>query len=573
MKSIVSSPPVSIVSAPIALLAVILAACLALLCVPFTLPIGPMYWDLVVYIDGAQRILTGQTPSVDFFTPVGPLGYWLFAGGMELFPRAQPLLLAQWSMLVITAPPVVLLLLSSRHQDQGRVLALLIPFLLFQLLPINVEAYSTYPALDGFGIYNRHAVDVLYVLTWALVFERRQAVLFAVVAWCCTALFLSKITGFISAGLLCAFAFAAGRVHLRTALGCVGLFLATLLFLQLFDGVVSAYVASIVTLVQMNEGVLASRFLQAGSIHFGTFASGTLLAIALFWTQRHEILGRARGLARSPGLSAIPPLLDRDAIWLAVALFAGLFFETQNTGGHAFLFLWPILLRILSSAARFPAPRTALVLTLVGATALPPFVGLVHRAARAFVGQVRNVELPSEHLKNLGLVSQRPEIFERAVGSMDIYSNNLKTFREIADQGELPSFTLYSELDFQALWLLTVDQAASAILDYEAKTGIRFETVMSLNFANPFPYILDRTATRHIPIGADPTRAVPPPTQQVLDAVAATDLVLYPICPLTVANERLRKIYEPALKDHELIRLSPCWQAYIRPEFGQTPTS
>lgn len=39
-----------------------------------------MYWDLYIYFDTANRIFNEQVPNVDFFTPVGPLGYWLFAG-------------------------------------------------------------------------------------------------------------------------------------------------------------------------------------------------------------------------------------------------------------------------------------------------------------------------------------------------------------------------------------------------------------------------------------------------------------------------------------------------------------
>ena len=50
-----------------------------------------------------------------------------------------------------------------------------------------------------------------------------------------------------------------------------------------------------------------------------------------------------------------------------------------------------------------------------------------------------------------------------------------------------------------------------AILAYEAANGVRFETIMSLNFANPFPFLLDRLGTRLVAIGADPFRAVPEP--------------------------------------------------------------
>jgi hypothetical protein len=64
-----------------------------------------MYWDLAPYLDAANRIAGGRLPLIGFFTPVGPLGYWLFAWLGELFTQSQPLLLAQWSIFLVTAPP------------------------------------------------------------------------------------------------------------------------------------------------------------------------------------------------------------------------------------------------------------------------------------------------------------------------------------------------------------------------------------------------------------------------------------------------------------------------------------
>jgi len=57
------------------LLAVFL--CAALLMSNVGVPLGPNYWDLPIYLDGAQRIAQGQVPNVDFDAPVGALGYYL----------------------------------------------------------------------------------------------------------------------------------------------------------------------------------------------------------------------------------------------------------------------------------------------------------------------------------------------------------------------------------------------------------------------------------------------------------------------------------------------------------------
>jgi hypothetical protein len=141
-----------------------------------------MYWDTYLYLDAAQRIWMGQIPSVDFSTPVGPLPYYLFAGGLKLFANAQPLLLAQWCILPVAAPLLALVLARLSSRNVAQAFALLVPFLVFATFPSNVAAYHPLPTLDGFGIYNRHGVIFLYVLTSGLVFlkdGRRMAVLIA----------------------------------------------------------------------------------------------------------------------------------------------------------------------------------------------------------------------------------------------------------------------------------------------------------------------------------------------------------------------------------------------------------
>lgn len=542
------------------------AVCVLVLSLHVSLPVGPMYWDVVVFIDGGWRVLSGQTPSVDFFAPVGPLGYWLFAAGMKLFPQAQPVLLAQWIVLPVTLVGLLPVLARIDRRSRRLSLALLLPFLVFQLLPTNVEQYSAYPGIDGFGIYNRHGTQLLYVLTVALVFERRQRMLLFVIAWICAALFLSKITAFIAAGMLCAFAFAAGRVRLATAIGALAAFAAVLAGLEATTGVVSAYVTDIVRLVGMNESVLVSRFVQAASIHFGIFAFGCLLLATLLLVDRKPILADAGGLARRPlAARQWTSLLDRGVVWLAVALFVGLFYETQNTGGQAFIFIWPILVRILCDASRHSSRATATILVLVAATSMPPMVNVLHRTARALVGQMKYANVPADGLRMLDTATQRPEVIERAASMIDNYVRFPQTYEALAEAKLLPIFSLYSELDFQTAWLMTANEAVEAIRAYEAANGVRFETIMSLNFVNPFPYVLERQATPYIAIGADPFRAVPAPDARTIDAVRRTDLALLPLCPITVANGELQAIYAEGLRDHVAVPLSRCWTAYIRP--------
>ncbi|WP_279483479.1 hypothetical protein [Aureimonas sp. SK2] len=561
--------PFSALLSPYAIGAMVLAACAVTLTLHVTLPVGPMYWDLFVYVDGGWRVLTGQMPSVDFFTPVGPLGYWLYAAAMTLFPDGHPLLLAQWMLMPVTLTALLPVLAWIDKRSRRLALALLLPFLVFQLLPTNVEQYSTFPAIDGFGIYNRHMTQILYVLTVALVFERRQRMLFFVIAWTCAALFLTKITGFICAGMLCAFAFAAGRVQFRTALAALLAFALVLAGLEAAFGVVSAYVQDILTLVRLNENIILVRFIQASSLHFGVVGTGALLLLALLWVDRKGLVAAASNAVRQPLQGARwAALFDRDVLWLGVALFVGIFCETQNTGSQAFIFLWPILLRIACNASLHSTRATTAILVLVAAVAMPPIVNVVHRTSRALVVQIKYDHVPLEELRALDTVSQRTEMTERADKMLLHYSRFPEAYQALADMKELPTFWLYSDLDFQSGWMTSTNDAVREIRAYEAAHNVRFETIMSLNFTNVFPYAMERRATPYIAIGADPFRAVPPASARTTEAVRQTDLIMMPLCPITVANEMLHDVYREGMKDHVRVSLSPCWDAYIRPDLA-----
>lgn len=129
-----------------------------------SLTIGPSYWNVYQYYDAANRIFAGQVPGNDFFTPVGPLGYYVFAGWLAVFPNGQPVLLAQWSTLILTAPMMALVLFDVGKRSRATAFALLLPFLLFALLPFNTHEYYPFPGTDAFGTYNRQVCQLLYVL-------------------------------------------------------------------------------------------------------------------------------------------------------------------------------------------------------------------------------------------------------------------------------------------------------------------------------------------------------------------------------------------------------------------------
>ncbi|MCV0397340.1 MAG: hypothetical protein K5872_19615 [Rhizobiaceae bacterium] len=556
---------------PLIVLGGALVCVMVLMTLPIVVPIGPMYWDVFIYYDAAARIFDGQVPVVDFFTPVGPLGYWLFAAALAVFPDAQPTLIAHWSLLPLTAPLMALVLWDTGRGGARAVpFALLVPFLIFALLPFNTREFYPFPGSDGFGIYNRQVCQLLYVLASALVFMRSQRLLAVVIAVAMTALLLVKVTGVVSGAILCVFAFMAGRVALRTAIASLVFLVAVLGGLELWNGMISHYARDILSLVEMNSESLAPRFLQAASHTFGVIAPGGALVLMLLWWERERIAGRLKAVRSERGLASIARVFDLAPLWLAVAMIAGVFFETQNTGSQAMIMVWPMVLMILLSAGRMVARPAVLVATfgLAAATALPPAVSIVERAARAYAGSVKNEALEHRNLRSLGTVSMRPDVAHRATVMSGIYPRHRETYADIVENGILPNFILYSEFDFQILHLQAIDRAIDDLRALETERGIRFETMMTYNFVNPFPWLMGRSAPRHIAIGADPTRAVPRPGAQVAEALGQVDIALYPTCPLTTANAMLFDLYRPFMPDHRRIRVNACYDAWIHPRFG-----
>lgn len=555
--------------AMLAILAVALAAVCLVLTLPVSVPIGPMYWDVMIYYDAANRIFTGQAPGIDFFTPVGPLGYYLFAGWLLLFPNGQPALLAHWSLLAVSLPLMALVVWDVNARSRTIALALLIPFLLFALLPFNTGDFYPFPGSDAFGVYNRQICQMLYVLVAAVMFMRDRRRLAVVITLALTATFFLKITGFVAGGIIAAYAFVSGRVPLRLALASALAFLAILGVLDVLTGLVRAYLADIMVLLEMNSGTLAPRFLQSASLNFGILAPASVLALLLVWSNRARLREKATNAVGRRSLADAAAFLDDKAFWLLVVLFAGILFETQNTGSQALIFLWPVVLSVLLNVGVLMA-RPALMIAVAGlaaAISLPSAVTIVERAARAYVGGLKNHHLASTNLKTLGNVNMRPEVATRVNHMLGFYPEHRKLYDDMIAVDELPTPILYSDFDFQIIHLTAIDRAITSIRKLEAEKSIRFETIGTLNFVNPFPWLLDRRAPRAIAIGADPFRTVPEPGSAEAEAMAGADLMLYPTCPPTTANAALFKLYEPALVNHRRIKLDACYDAFVNAKF------
>ncbi len=551
---------------PLVLLGLVLILLCALLSLPLVVPIGPMYWDTYIYLDAAQRLKLGQIPAVDFLAPVGALDYYQFYWLQKIFPGGQPTLIAQWSVLISAAPLMAVIIAVIDKHSRKIAFAVLIPFLIFALCPTNTQSFHSYPGVNGFGIYNRHTSLLLYVLVSALVFLPNGRKLAVIAALTMLALFLTKITGFLAGGLIGLFAILAGRLMWRHVLLAMCTFAAALLVLELNYGMVSAYIESIVTLVGMNEGSLLPRFLTVFSIKLDVILAAVALILFLFWSDRAALTDRLRNLRQKPTTASVAALLDRDWLWIGVTLVAGIFLETQNTGSQEFIFLWPVLLAMLRKTPAWTERHRLIVYCLVAFTAVPTVTKIMQGTLRFVAVAPTYVTAPVTDVKTMGLVSTRKDIMERVNLLESHYVSNAGTYRQLAEEGQLPSWQLYSELDYQMYWVVSADRVVKALKQFESQNGVHLNSLMTLDFVNPFPWILDRDATRDIQIGADPFRTVGNWTEAEETSLRATDGVLRPSCPITSARLSLQKVYEKALADRIVVKLNDCWDLLLRPD-------
>lgn len=542
---------------PLAWIVAFAALAVAALILPLRLPLGPNAWDTVVYLDAIQRIGLGQVPTIDFFAPIGPLGFYLAAGLDAIFPDAQPMLLINWALLPIMLPVLALLAGEVARRSRPQALALVLPFLLFAALPINLHGLYPSPGFDGYGFYNRHVALQLYLLIAVLLFVPRRSLQISLVAVLMLALFLTKVTGAVSGTLLVGYATLSGRMRFRDALIAAGLVILALGVLELATGLSSAYIIDILTLLGLNTGTLLPRFLTVASVKFNVIGPSLILLAVLAYASWRD------GLPAT--LAGWRALADAPIGWFAAGLFALALFETQNTGSLEFIGLWPILLPlILDWWERRDDRMRPVFLVLALAVSLPSAVICMERGMRAVMGGATYVALDVPDLGPLGRVSMKPDIAARAAAMLDHYATQPEGYRDLIRRDILPSYILYSEIDYQATWMLEIQQAVTAIKAWESANKRELNGFFTFDFVDPLNVLLQRTPPRIVPVGVDPGRSTPDLQPGTIEALRQTDALLMPKCPVTTPREMIRSHFAAALEGRERIALAPCWDMYLR---------
>jgi hypothetical protein len=553
-----------VATSPQLILAATVAAAVALLALPLRLPLGPNYWDIYTYVDTAYRMSVGQVPHVDFFVPVGSLGYALYVAVTQLFPQAHTVLSVHFSILLVAAPIMAVVAHQADKRSRLEAVALVLPFAFFALIPINgLELYPS-PGFDAYGNYNRHTALLLYVLAAVLLFveKRGLATLLAVILL--GLIFMTKVSGFaIGLGLMI-HAAVAGRLSARGGLAGLGLTLVPLLYLQVRYGLVTAYVEDIVQLVSVNTGSLLPRVLTVLSTKLDVVAAAGLLAVIATWRERDRIAGFLRGRGGDGLLTGLRRIADLTPVWIMSLLIGGAVFETQNTGSHEFIMLWPALLLLFRGMDIPYERRDALVLVLIAATTLPTVISIAHRALRSVVSAARYEPVQAPLLGPVGRVSVKPEIMRQSRAMLAHYPTARASYELFAKRNVLPSYILFSEIDFQVSWLVSTEEAARALLEYEAANGKRFNRIATMDFVDPLPVMLKRQPLRDMSIGNDPDRTLMKLHERAIREIADADAILLPKCPVTYSRNAIADAYAPSLAGRRLVALTPCFQMLVK---------
>jgi hypothetical protein len=551
-------------SSPIALLTAFLALVIILLSLPLRLPIGPNYWDLFTYVDTAYRISIGQLPHVDFFIPVGPLGYYLYIFLSKTFAQAHTLLAVHYSILLIALPLMVVIAWQARIKSNAEALALVIPFILFGALPINVIELYPSPGLDGYGNYNRHSALLLFLLACNLLFVPNRKLAAIISVTIIIALFLTKITACLIAMVLVLQAMIVGRVSLRWIVYSVIAFASLLFVTEMRTGLIRHYVSDIIELVGMNTGFLLPRILTVLSVKLNVILPAILLVGLVVWSDHANLKSLLKDLLTRQSLTSFRSLVDHDFMWLLALLIGGMVFETQNTGSHEFILLWPAIVIIMR---RYPLPwsKGAIpVLVLSAAVVVQTPISVIHRGLRAIMSMPKYQPLEAPLLGPIGRLSAKPEIMLQSRAMLSHYADSRASYERMTKRNVLPSYILFSEIDFQVSWVLSTQEAANAILQYEAEKRIRFEKIATLDFVDPIPFMLKRIPLRDLSIGNDPDRTLAKIGAHVIAEVNAADAILIPLCPPTNARSAILNAYAKDMSNRRVVALTPCFNMLVK---------
>lgn len=531
-------------------LAAAAAVFLAMLIVPGRILSTQSTGDLWLFLDGADRLINGQRPNVDFSSPIGPLTYALLAGGYGMggtIGTMMPITTALFALLLLV--PLVYVLATRLPPLFALVVGLYI--LLLAIAPAFIGDVAPKPTFAMF--YNRFGWAAISLLFLCLLPRHPKTgsdwadALAMAFLW--LLLFYIKTTyAVVGAAFLVALLW---FPHMRgTVLGTAAAAAMGMLIVEAFWGGTAAYIRDV------QDAVAATGALRDGPA--GLIAS---------------IINNIQGVYLFAAVILLA-LLNRVRLdFLLLCLFmgaAGIVLDRHNSQGPGILTFVPGALIALL------APRTGRVgdqvskpslagSLLAAALIVPVLTGSLGNLAYHFLVAARSGPQPGDGTPLAGLIATEPGSsslhaiirtpqLATGCGPLDRAAPLLETVREEHPMGS-------------AQTLAVLLDGVRLIRDDPRLNG----KVLSLDAVNPYNAVLERPAPEGVysfmdaDINMSETIHRSPKT-----LFRQVDVVLVPIFPAKYpAFDLVRRLYGPYISAHfEPVARSQCWDAYRRKPAG-----
>ncbi|HLL59874.1 MAG TPA: hypothetical protein VK391_08315 [Allosphingosinicella sp.] len=501
--------------------------------------------DLMIFFDGAHRVLDGQLPNRDFHTPLGLLAYLLPALGLWLGGLGGMMPLATAAFLLIFLPLLIHVCISRLP------LAYAVLFALFAAALIVTPA-SIGETTPSFGMfYNRWGYALLALLFLLVLPQRRgqrrvwaDALIGAAVL---LLTFYLKISYFaVAAGftvLLLLFRDSRKMAALALAIAASGIVL-----VHLFWGGTATYVSDIGMAAQVTGAVRASLL---GIIRMTFENAGMIIPFLI-----------ALGLAVARGVSV------RTLFLCAVMAGAGLLLYNQNFQGPGMMTLVPaaILAALALPRSESGTDKDGLALTallLVAILTLPTAILAVQSVFMHSYLAMRGGD-PREYVADIdGFLAQ--EVTRPAPGDVgfedarQIYragSADLNTLKILRSQ---PLRQVLAQPEY--FWTL---QDGAGLLRGDPRLGGK---VLALDMANPLNAVTGRSAPAGLDSWYHAARTFNEKTFRNPEQMFAdVDVVMVPVAPVDPASHLLlSRLYGSHIQRHyDLAASSDYWRAYVR---------
>jgi hypothetical protein len=535
--------------------AVLFAACLYLLISPGKTYTAIFANDVMVFFDGAHRVLDGQVPNRDFHTPLGPLAYWLPAFGLWAGGALGQMMPLATAAFAVVFAPVLAHVAGSRLPAPAALLFIAYAVLLV-VAPVNPG--DAWVSVSFAMFYNRFGWAALSVLFLLALPPRRPGRLQAVLDPLCAGaivigLFYLKIS-FAAVALLFVLGLLALSHARRTAVIALVLAMVTGLVVEVLWGGTLGYFRDIASAGAASGAVRGGlyKLFMAGVDNLRQEAAyGALLVLGLCRGVRPVYLAASLIMALCGLLLLNQSAQTTEIVTLVPAgLLAVLGPVSAHGGDRSFGVRVASVLMLLALCVPAMA-QTTLALRNFYQHATAPKSRKVDRAELDGLLTLESVvplEAPLPRDRRTTAAALRAVY---RTGVADAATLNLvrhaRTWQPLS----------------QSEYLRTLKDGAALIRSDPRLSG----PVFSLDISTPFNALLDRPAPRggnswnHYLRTFDEHVYLPPET-----ALADVQVVLEPKDPIELYSAQyLKALYGPYVRKHfELVAQSDYWRAYRR---------